>query len=518
MQQTACDRAALSQLARQIANSFMDRYYQDGHYDDGYIDLMCEMATFFADKELSRVVSSAFFSVIIEELCDDYEDFQFEAYHRVMSQVISYCRHAPAAKKLDGYLNRFNLCSADDIFKRAGRIHVRNPRFCAQAKTVKRIYVLSRITVGADVAIVSVMIQRLLLLFPDTQIILLGSLKLNEIFGGNPRLQIREAAYIRSGGLLERLESWCEIIDMLDEDAAANGGDAALFIDPDSRITQLGILPICEEERYLYFNSHRDSPSTRNACMAEHANVWMDEVFGRSDFCYPRVWLDPKVLDQAQKITHSLRQSGCRRITAVNFGVGGNSRKRLGLEFEKKLICELLKQPNSVVILDQGFGAEELAGSQAIIAEVKSKGHAVRQARFQHGSIENFPHGLLAVECTIGEISALIGGSHEFIGYDSACQHIAAAMAVPAVTVFVGSNNPRFIRRWSACGNTSCQVVHVDALGHPEEISLDEIIDRIMEERLHKNRKACSAIKIEDCKNSPRKEVKKKDNLKGRTF
>ena len=56
---------------------------------------------FLADRELSRAVSSAFFSVIVEELCDDYEEFQFEVYNRVMSQVISYCRNIPAGKKID---------------------------------------------------------------------------------------------------------------------------------------------------------------------------------------------------------------------------------------------------------------------------------------------------------------------------------------------------------------------------------------------------------------------------------
>src|SRR5512136_799899 len=103
MQETPVDKNALSHLAKQIAGSFMDHYYRDGYYDEGYIDLMCEMATCFTDKELNSAVSSAFFSVIIEELCDDYEDFQFEAYNKVMSRVISYCRNILGGKKLDRY-------------------------------------------------------------------------------------------------------------------------------------------------------------------------------------------------------------------------------------------------------------------------------------------------------------------------------------------------------------------------------------------------------------------------------
>jgi ADP-heptose:LPS heptosyltransferase len=359
-----------------------------------------------------------------------------------------------------------------------------------------------------------VMIQRLSILFPNAEIILLGSLKLKEIFGSNPRIQIREVAYGRGGGLLERIESWCSVIDMLEEETAANGANSALLIDPDSRITQLGILPIIKEENYLYFNSHQDLSLSENACMAEHANAWVDKVFGKSNFCYPQVWLEAKWLNQAQEMTYSLLQSGCQRITAVNFGVGGNPRKRLGLKFEKKLICELLKNPKSVVILDKGFGAEELASSHEIIEEVKSRGYAVGQAELTHGSVGSFSHGLLTVEGSIGEIAAMIGGSDDFIGYDSACQHIAAAMGIPTITLFGGSNNPRFIRRWSACGNTSCKVIHVDTLGHPDDINIDEIIGRLMEERQSKTRKTDPAVRIIDSKNSHRGDVKDKDVLK----
>ena len=512
LQKTAFDNSELSQLAKQTAGSFMDHYYQDGRYDEGYIDLMCEMATFSADKELNRIASAAFFSVIIEELCDDYEDFQFEAYNKVMSQVISYCRNTPASKQLDDYLNKFKIHSAEDIFNRAVNVHNQKYRF--NDKPVKQIFLLSRITVGADVAITSVMIQRLSKMFPEAEFIILGSLKLKEIFGGNSRIRIIEVEYTRGGGLIERFDTWCRAVDILEQESKAGERGPVLLIDPDSRITQLGILPIFDEANYFYFNSHIDSASTKNACMAEHSNAWMNKVFGKSEFCHPKVWLEPELMNKAQKLTNGLRQSGCQSITAVNFGVGGNGRKKLGLDFEKNLIVELLKQPQSVVILDKGFGAEELANSQEIINEAKNKGFTTRQVDLRQGEIENFSHGLLAVECTIGEIAALIGSSGEYIGYDSACQHIAAAQAIPTITIFSGSNNPRFIRRWSACGETSCKVIHVDTIDNPIDIA--EIINRIMAERLPNTQKADSMIKIINMNNYQPNENKDKNRLKGR--
>jgi hypothetical protein len=418
-------------------------------------------------------------------------------------------------KKIDRYLNKFNLFSADELFRRTARIHVQDRCFNGETKAIKQIYILSRITIGADVAIVSVLIQRMSNLFPNAEIIILGSLKLREIFGGNPRVQIREVVYTRGGGLLERIETWCGVVDLLEKETAANRSGEVLLIDPDSRITQLGVLPIIEEENYLHFNSHMDSALSENACMAEHANIWADHVFGRPDFCYPKLWLESKLMNPAQKMTNSLRQNGCQRITTVNFGVGGNPRKRIGLGFEKKLICELLQYPKSVVILDKGFGAEEVSSSQGIADEVKSRGYAVHQAELKHDNVGNFSEGLLMVEGSIGEIAAVIGGSDEFIGYDSACQHIAAAMAVPTVTIFAGSNNPRFIRRWSACGNTLCRIIHVDTLGHPDDINPDEIISRLMEERPLKTQKAEPARKIVTHENPSRRNVIDRDKLTG---
>ncbi len=484
LKSAAIDKDALFKLATRVADSFMDHYYQDGHYEQGYIDLICEMATSFSQAELNSVVSSAFFGGIVEELCDDYDDFQFDVYVRLMSQVVSYCRNLPAGRDLDKCLNKFHLGSAEDILARAGEIHARIGSFDAREKVVRKILILSRITVGADVAIVSVFVQRLARVFPEAQIIIMGSLKLREIFGGNPRLRIRELRYERRGGLLERLASWQNALDVLAEETATLGSSATLLIDPESRISQLGVLPLMEGENYLYFNSHSHMLSTDNPCMAELANAWMDKVFGPSAFCYPRVWPKPGPLVRAAKLRESLLHSGCRRIVCVNFGVGGNPRKRLSLIFEKKLICELLREPDTVVVLDKGFGVEEAVNSQKITEQLMSDGHPVHHAGSGCPEPVGFAHGVLAVECTIGEISALISASDEFIGYDSACQHIAAALTVPTITIFAGSNNPRFVQRWSACGDASCKIIHVNTLVHSQDIDPDGIVERVMEERM----------------------------------
>jgi hypothetical protein len=65
-------------LSRQIAYSFMDAYLKDCHYEADYIDLLCEMTTFWEDPLLNGIAAQALFSIIIESLCDDFEDLQTE--------------------------------------------------------------------------------------------------------------------------------------------------------------------------------------------------------------------------------------------------------------------------------------------------------------------------------------------------------------------------------------------------------------------------------------------------------
>ncbi len=476
------DPEALLHLARQIAFSFIDRHFQSGNYVAEYIDLLCEMATFHAREDLNNVASAALFEVVVEKLCDDFEDLPVEAYSRVMCQVISHCRTVPAGKSLDAQLTGFGLPSFDALYQRAIAMHTRQHRFDVR-KAPRRIIFLSRVTLGADVAILSVMVRRLRWLFPEADLVIIGSRKLHGLFGGNPDVRIRELSYARRGGLFERFASWHATLDILREEIADMGEKHILVIDPDSRISQLGVLPMIHTDGYLFLNT-RDHVLTANGhCMAEWTNEWMNGVFDVSEFAYPAVWVPPVMLETAKAKIDALRAAGARHVVAMNLGVGQNPRKRVGLEFEKRLLRTLVAIPGTVVVLDRGFGADEEERSALLMADVRECGLPGVETSFAAAEPLALSHGVVAIECGIGEMAALIAHSDEYIGYDSACQHIAAAVRTPTLTIFAGSNNKNFVRRWSACGDTDCRIVHVNTLTDPEHIDVNEVIARIMQER-----------------------------------
>ncbi len=170
-------------------------------------------------------------------------------------------------------------------------------------------------------------------------------------------------------------------------------------------------------------------------------------------------------------------------MIAVNFGVGGNPRKKVGAFMEQRLLLSLLAEPGTVVLLDKGSGIEELHGCNALMADVSDHGHPVEEATFEGSFDSPMTGGLIGLQTGIGEIAAVIAHCDEYIGYDSAGQHIAAALETPCLTIFAGSNNMRFIRRWSAFGSNSSKIVHVDTLSDPSAIDVEDIITRITRER-----------------------------------
>jgi len=476
------DLDALHQLSRQMAFSFMDRHFQRGLYEPAYIDLLCEMATFHGKPDLDNIASSALFGLIVEKLCDDFEELPVELYSRIMCQVISFCRTLPAGRALDEALTGFGLTSSDHLYQRAVATHTRQYRH-DPGRAPERIVLLSRVTIGADVAILSVMIQRLRKLFPQADIVLVGNNKLRSLFDSDSKVRLRELNYARRGGLFERFASWHATLAILREEMPTAGEDDVLVIDPDSRISQLGVLPLLHADNYLFFNTRDHTLSATDRCMAERTNDWMDAVFGVSDFCYPTVWIPPTVMQAAQSRMDLLRASGAHRVLTMNLGVGQNPRKRVNLEFEKRLLAALANIPATVVVLDRGFGADEAERSAVLIRHARECGLAGLEAHFGAKNFPSIAHGVLSVECGIGEMAALIAHSDEYIGYDSACQHIAAATKTATLTIFAGSNNTNFVRRWSACGDTECKIVHVNTLTDPQHVDVDEIIARVMQER-----------------------------------
>jgi ADP-heptose:LPS heptosyltransferase len=214
---------------------------------------------------------------------------------------------------------------------------------------------------------------------------------------------------------------------------------------------------------HLFFPSreyHHDS----SASLAELTSSWLDELFGAAQPAYPTVSLARADIEAARLVLERLRRERHPVIT-INFGVGGNARKRVGDNFERHLVAGLLSS-GATIVLDKGAGADEEQRAEGVIEFAKRVSNdRVRLIELDEQNLsglrgaDRIEAELVVWSGRIGLLAGLIGESDLYIGYDSAGQHIAAALGVPCIDVFAGFSSRRMLDRWRPTGRAETRVV-----------------------------------------------------------
>jgi hypothetical protein len=233
-------------------------------------------------RELIEGDAPELFSVVAEGLSDRFEPRLSEAYSEVFAEVI-----ASAIPGLE----------AGDLLKRYRR--VRQPR--RLVRDPRTVFVLSRVTLGADVAITSLILDGMKRRFPAARIVFAGPRKSYELFSSDPRIEHLQVPYYRTGALRDRI---CICPEFNEPDS--------IVIDPDSRITQLGLLPVCPEENYYLFDSRGYGAASGEplGCLARR---WLAETFACDE---ARPFIAPAERPEVE--------SG---MLALSLGVGEKDRK-----------------------------------------------------------------------------------------------------------------------------------------------------------------------------------------------
>jgi len=340
----------------------------------------------------------ALFGILAEGLADRFEPALCKVYARLFAQAVAYAH--PEMEPGD-------LVARYERVRRTRAIQGKPQRF----------FVLSRVTLGADVAVTSVLMAAARKRFPQAEICFVGPHKNYELFAGDKHIHHIPVDY-RRGGLRDRLAVWSAL------ESAVRDGDGPV-IDPDTRLTQLGLLPICDEDRHYLFES-RAYGSESEGPLPELAAAWAVETFGGPP-ARPFVAL-PKRPARAPYI-------------AVSLGVGENAAKRVADPFEEELL-KLLAWTALPITLDRGAGGEE---AERVTGALERSGG---KATFWDGSFAGF--------------AQIIAGSRLYVGYDSAGQHVAAACGVPLISIFAGFPSERMLARWRPVGAHSA-VIRADS-------------------------------------------------------
>jgi hypothetical protein len=264
-----------------------------------------------------------------------------------------------------------------------------------------RVYVLSRVTLGADVAVTSVFLDAAKRRYPHAEIFFVGPRKNYELFEADPRIAHLPTPYARSGGLRERLAA-----------SAALWIDDGIVLDPDSRLSQLGVLSLCKEDHYFWFESRAYGGDTLGR-LPDLASRWAKEILG---------------VDGAHPYVAPLPGKEPRVDITVSLGVGENPAKRIEDNFEPELLG-ILAATGASILVDKGASEEERSRVERALQP-----------------------GMLAHDGAFAPFAARIATSKLFVGYDSAGGHVASACGVPLISIASGFANVRGAARWQPNG------------------------------------------------------------------
>jgi hypothetical protein len=341
------------------------------------------------DPLIAEPGNRALFRIVVERLGDLFEPRLCSVYADLFAGVIA---------------RRIPELHAEHLVERYQRIRKPRALHLQNRDRKEAVFVLSRVTLGADVAITSVLLDAAKKRFPDSQIWFVGPHKSWELFAADPRLRHLPIAYGRSGALDNRLSIWPQLRDAVCQ-------PNSIVIDPDSRLTQLGLLPICPEEDYYFFESRAyggDGDETLSAL----ARRWAAETFG---------------IEDAQPYINT-GLAATEYACTVSLGVGENPDKRIADPFEE----ELLRQLPRPLLIDKGAGGEEA--------------HRVERAVSKAGG------GIAMWDGSFAGFAAHIQKSKLYVGYDSAGGHVAAACGLPLISIFAGFASERMLQRWRPSG------------------------------------------------------------------
>ncbi|HEX6998748.1 MAG TPA: hypothetical protein VF322_11425 [Gammaproteobacteria bacterium] len=437
----------------ELARRFWAHHSQHGEPLMEAVDGLAELAL-ADDVTTAALATRVLFEQVIEPLCDGFTPDGAEVYRRVFARLVCAARRTRECAALDEALARRGFRCERDLLAR--RPAARPLRRAADRTAVRAVLVLSRLTLGADVAICGPVLRRTRRLFPRARVALVGGEGAGAVARCVPGVEHVPLAYRRTARLADRLNTWPALCRTLTE---ALGGEAGghVVLDPDSRLTQLGLLPPVDAARYYHFPS-REYGSDGAEPLSMLVCRWLAETFGGRD-----VDDAPFVLPAADRRWAARLRAALGDgvpVVSASFGVGGNGRKRAGLDLEARLLERLVRR-GARVLLARGTSGAELEESERLTSRLAERG--VNVLHLPPGrapaALEGRSPEVLTWQADVGAFLAAVACADAYVGYDSAGQHIAAAFGVPTLSLFLESAGRKHALRWAPRGEGPVRIL-----------------------------------------------------------
>ncbi|MCY4597658.1 MAG: hypothetical protein OXC19_23020 [Bryobacterales bacterium] len=394
--------------------------------------------------EASRVVLSKVVQPLADRFCQDACDclavFMAEAVHAPRSPIAS------AIAKL-GYP------TPQHLIERYGMLDCGALEKHVDPDDVEKAVVISRADLKADIAVTSPILSCAMRAFYDAEIEIVGPRTNCLLIGPSYRLERNVVSYSHDSTLGNQLKAWTRLRAKVA--SAIQGFDAGrwLVVDPDSWMTQFGLLPLADD-RYCRFFDSRSYAEQSTATIAELANEWANQWFfwgGVEALPYVVLGYGP------ENGSLCLARESRGKLAGVSFSVDGRKQVRLGADFEDRLM-ELLRRRGYQTVVDCGREAVDRTNA---MERIRAFGGSKSHLRVTSDAPNNRAQ-LLMCGATIPNFSGWVRWASVYIGYDSAISHAVGSVGVPSVHLSVGAPNSTYRARWTPTSDGEIVTIPAD--------------------------------------------------------
>ena len=394
--------------------------------------------------EASHVVRSEIVQPLADRFCQDACDclvvFMAEAVHAPGSPIASTIANL-------GYPTPQHLVERYGLLDRGELEEYVDP------DDVEKAVLVSRADLKGDIAVSSPILSCASRAFRDTDIEIVGPRTNCLLIGPRHRMERSVVSYNHDSTLGNQLRAWTRLRAKVASAIQEFDAGHWLVVDPDSWMTQFGLLPLADDRYCRYFDS-RSYAEQSKATLAELANEWANQWFfwgGVEALPYIVRGYGP------ESGSHSLLIQSQGKLAGVSFSTDGHQQVRLGADFEDRLL-ELLRRRGYQTVFDSGREAvDRTNATERIQAFGGSKSHLRTASDAMNNQAQ-----LLTCGATIPNFSGWLRWASVYIGYDSAISHAAGSVAAASIHLSVGAPSSTYRVRWTPTSDGDVVTIPAD--------------------------------------------------------
>jgi len=470
--------------AYQAVNEFIGAM-KEGNILFDRIELLSGLA-FHKNKEISDKVLEPMFGVLINELKKSFKKREGDAYLKIFPYFILAAKNQ--SEIIKNWFEKMEISESnplEDLYKKS--LELRKPKKQLtqdEIKKIKKLIVLSRSTIGAEILASGVLLPQLIEQFKTAEIIFIDSCGAGAQVFNHPRIRLVDKFVNEKGeeislrwnrkniSILERFEYTATLSEFISLEIDNLGQEEYIILDADTRLSQTGAMPISKENHYFIDTVMEDDDSERVESIAAVCGKHINRLLNTQNAGYPRVYLSERDKKIAQEIWDFFGFDK-KNMALVSFTSGIES-KTLSPSFEKKFISKLIEL-GFTPLIERSPDPQEDKKNVEVVNYLRKNGKEVLEIDLSKPLDildKKIEAEVYTFQSKIGPLAALIEKSNLVVGYDSKNQHIAAAVSTPFITLFTGHINNIFLKRWTPISKNFFRIVEVEKKGDYETEAL----------------------------------------------